>query len=416
MSGKTELRLFDEPLPQLVVESASFVDISPTTSILDESSKIDFVIYGSEREYLDLNDTFLYVRYSVRAADGKTSLPTDSKVTPVRYMMNALFSDVTLSLNDTIIEGGNQLYSYKSTIETIFGFNREAKEVKFAAIGYAEAEDDRKKWIAQSRLAELAGPLRLDFLNQPKYLLPNVNVRITLTRSRADFSLTGGGTTASKLLIHDVKLYVRRVRVAKPVMLAHEKGLVTRNAIYPHQRGKVVSYSIPSGSLSHFRDNVFSTALLPKLVIVGFVKAHSFNGDSLDGDPFFFEHFNVQSIGLYRDGQAVPYREIYQPSFSKKLVVKSYVKSIIHNTQLMNTNQNNGITLTDFMENGYTFFTFNLTADFDYNQQQMAHDGNLRLDIKFEKALGEPINVIVYGLFDTQIAITKERQIITSNV
>ena len=416
MSGKTELRLFDDPLPQLVVEAASFVDITPTTSLIDESSKIDFVIYGSEREYLDLNDTFLYVRYSVKAADGKTTLPTDSKVVPARYMMNALFSDVTLALNDTVIEGGNQLYSYKSTIETIFGFNREAKEVKFTALGFDNDPEVRKKWIASSKQAELAGPLRLDFFNQPKYLLPNVNVRVTLTRSKTDFSLAGGGSTAAKLTIHDVKLYVRRVRVAKPVVMAHEKGLTLRNAVYHYQRGKVVSYSISQGALSHNRDNIFSTALLPKFVIVGFVKATSFNGDSQDDDPFFFEHFNVQSVGLYRDGQSVPYREVYQPSFTKGIVVKEYVKSIIHNTQLMNTNQNNGITLSDFISNGYTFFTFNLTADFDYNQQQIAHDGNLRLDIKFEKSLAQPINVIVYGLFDTLINITKDRQIITANV
>jgi len=416
MSGKAELRLFDDALPQLVVEAASFVDILPTTSLVDESSKIDFMIYGSEREYLDLNDTFLYVKYSVRAADGKSNLPSDSKVVPARYMMNSLFSDVTLAFNDTVIEGGNQLYSYKSTIETIFGFNREAKEVKFAAIGFSDDEDVRKKWIAQSRQTEVAGPLRLDFFNQPKYLLPNVNVHITLTRTKTDFSLSGGGTTAAKIIFHDIKLYVRRVRVSKPVMMAHEKGLNTRNAIYPHQRGKVVSYSIPKGSLSHNRDNVFSNALLPKFVIVGFVKASSFNGDSQEGDPFHFEHFNVESVGLYRDGQSVPYREIYRPSFAKELVVKDYVKSIIHNTQLMNTNQNNGITLNDFIKNGYTFFTFNMTPDFDYHQQQMAHDGNLRLDIKFEKPLSEPINILVYGLFDTQISITKERHIIASNV
>ena len=59
MSGKTELRLFDEPMPQLVVQGATFVDVTPQTVLTDANSKIDFTIHGNETEYLDLNDSTL---------------------------------------------------------------------------------------------------------------------------------------------------------------------------------------------------------------------------------------------------------------------------------------------------------------------------------------------------------------------
>ena len=389
MSGKTELCLFDEPLPQLVVQGAAFVDISPQTVLTDANSKIEFTIHENKTEYLDLNDSTLYLRYLVKASEGNKALAESSVVTPVNYLMNAIFSDVTLSLNDTIIEGGNQMYSYKSTIETIFGFNREAKKVKLRTIGYDNDADNRKKWIAKSQVAELVGPLRLDFFNQPRYLLPGVTVKLSFTRNRDTFALSGGGSEASKLILLDAKLYVRRVRVAPEVMLAHEKGLMNKNAIYPYTRGQVISYSIPKGSLSSYRDNLFSASLLPKFVIVGFVKSVGFIGDDLSAAPFDFDHFNVNSVGLYRDGLSMPFRDIYQPGFGKTplLVMKDYHRSMIHNTQHLNTNMNNGIRLEDFESGKYTLFTFNLTPDFDMTQNQLPRDGNLRLEVKFGKEL-----------------------------
>ena len=115
MSGKSELSLFDDIPPQVVIESANFVDVSPLSSIAESQSTIEFSIYGSESEYLDLNDSYLYVALKVTTQDGKT-LADSATVCPANYFLNALFDDVTVSLNDTIIEGGNHLYSYKSTI------------------------------------------------------------------------------------------------------------------------------------------------------------------------------------------------------------------------------------------------------------------------------------------------------------
>ena len=65
-----------------------------------------------------------------------------------------------------------------------------------------------------------------------------------------------------------------------------------------------------------------------------------------------------------------------------------------------------------FANGGCALFTFNLTSDFCITQTQMPRDGNIRLDLKFARNLGEPINIIVYGLFDTEIQITKDREII----
>jgi hypothetical protein len=409
MSGKSELRIFDVNPPQIVVESAIFTDIHPTTSLIENHNNIEFFINGSQTEYLDLNDTMIYLKLNVTGKDRKI-LVAASTVTPANFFMNALFKDITLSLNDTVVEGGSQMFSYKSTIEDVFNFDDTSKKIQLLPKGFSDDEQIRKNWIKESRDLELVGALRLDFLNQPKYLIPGVNVRLTLTRNSDAFCLNSANGQPRINLIKAM-LLVRRVKVSPSVQIGHITGMIKKNAIYPYTKSQVVSYSISQGSLSYFKENLFGSSVLPKFVVVAMTKSLAYTGNFKE-DPFNFDHFNVNSVGLYRDGQAVPYRESYAPDFENDLYVCDYVKSMIHGVQHLNTNFTNGITLEKFANGGYTFFTFNLTPDFDITQAQLPQDGNLRLDIKFAKPLAQAINVIIYASFDAELQITNDRQIL----
>jgi len=338
---------------------------------------------------------------------------------PANYFLNALFSDVTLALNEIQIEGGTSMYPYKAIIESIFNFDDDATRTQLLPAGVTDADDERAKWVGNSATFELVGALRLDFLNQPKYLIPGVSVRISLTRSKDAFCLgfaNGQNDDGSKfkVVISKCILYVRRVQVHPSVELGHRTGLIKKNAIYPYTRSKTITYTIPTGSYTYFKENLFSTAVLPKFVVVGMVHADACAG-TLMKDPFVFEHFDVSSIALYRDGQCVPYKREYNLTFDNvkgDLVTDAYVRSILQNTQILNKNVSPSIDLADFKDTGYALYTFNLTPDFDLTQVQQVRDANLRLDLRFSKALPHPINVIVYGIFDSVIEITGQRRII----
>ena len=408
--GKTELCLFDNAPAQTMIENGVFVDIHPTSIIEGTGSHIEFEINGSETEYLDLNDTFLYLRLKV-VLKNNASLPAGLEVKPANYFLNALFNDVVLTINDTVVEGGNRLYAYKSTIESIFNFSEDTKRIQLEPAGYNEDDVVRKKWIEDSRTFELTGALRLDFFNQPKYLIPKVNVRIQLLRNKHNFALITTTTEQPLIQIENAVLHVRRVKVNQALAMGHQLGLLKQNAIYPVTKTQVVTYTVGQGAMSYFKDNVFSSIRLPKFVVVGFVKVRAFNGHYSD-DPFNFEHFNVNYVNLLCDGQPIPYRDSYQPDFENGLYTKEYMMSIIHNTQHFNTNQNNGITMNDFANKGRALFTFNLAPDFDMFGPQAPRDGNLRLDLKFAKALPQAINVIVYGIFDGELQLGKDKQVI----
>ena len=417
MSGKTELLIFDDHPPQVVVESAIFQDIYPSTALDNTTKIIEFQINGSKTEYLDLNDTLLSLKVKVVKGDG-TNIKTADAVKPIpsNFFMNALFSDVRLSLNNIQIEGGDSLYAYKATIESALNFSFDSKRYQLLPTGYCDEYDEREKWGGESAEFELVGALRLDFFRHPKYLIPGVDVSLRLTKSSDGFALNIAagkvlGTNTFEVIFTQAKLYVRRVKVSPSVELGHNTGLVKKNAIYPYTRTKTIRYVIPTGSSSFLKENIFGSAQLPKFMVVGMVSGEAFNG-SYTKEPFDFAHFDVAKVALYRDGQMIPYKNAYNTDFGKKHFADAYVRSILHNTQLLNTNNNNGIDMSDFAENSYCFFTFNQTPDFDMNQPQVVKDSNLRLDIQFINTLKESINVVVYGIFDGKIEITKDKRII----
>jgi len=229
---KTELSLFDPPLTQVTMERAVWVDVYPLTS-LDGNGPIEFSFMGTQDEYLDLNDTVLYVKMKVTKKDG-TVLGATAHATPANLTLAALFSDISLTLNDTVIEGGHFLHPYKAIMSSLLQFDESMKSTQLLLAGYHDTDATRKTWIAASAVHEFMGPLHLDMFAQSKYLLPGINVRIKMTRSKEDFVIMNNAVKGDvKIVLEKACLYVRRVKVNPIVLTAHEDGLEkVGNAIY----------------------------------------------------------------------------------------------------------------------------------------------------------------------------------------
>ena len=152
--AKSELCIFDQASPQVVIENASFEDVFPMNSIKDSSADIEFYINGSTTEYLDLNDTLLYI--SIKIVDGeKKDLLDAADVVPSNYMLHALFKDVILTLNTTKIEGGNGTYAQKAIIETVLNYDTDNKNTILTTLGYHSSDANRKKSIEKSKILSL---------------------------------------------------------------------------------------------------------------------------------------------------------------------------------------------------------------------------------------------------------------------
>ena len=411
---KSELCLFEPINEQGVMESAMWVDCHPTATI-DNATYVEFNIYNNNaNEYLDMNDTVLEVKACVLSKDGK-QLTADAvpAISTTNYLLPAMFEDVAVYLNNVKIEGGTNLYPYKAVLQNELNLSSETRRLQLETSGYLPDVAIRKqRYCDNSVTFQLMGSLNVDFFQtQSKYLLPRVNVRVRLTKSKHDFVLQVDGTKHQpQLKLLDAVLYVRKVQCTPAVSMGHELGLKTHPATYPYTRTEIIPHQVVSGTQSCIRDNLFH-GVCPKFVIICMVDERALAGN-YKLDPFEFAHFNVTHVSLSLNGQSIPYRAGYNPDFANNQYAREYFISMVQNLEFMRLDRNNGISMADWVSNGRCIFTFNLTPDFMLTQEQPKRQGNLRLNLRFMEPLKQSINVLICGLSDTHLKITKNREII----
>ena len=404
--AKTELCIFDRPSPQVVIQHASFEEVYPMNSISSSKTDIEFFINGSQTEYLDLNDTLLNICMKV-VDRADNDMPDTGEITPSNYTFHTLFKDVILSFNNTRIEGGNGTYAHKALIETILNYSGDSKNTCLSAMGYFNSDETRRSMIKNSKIFSLTSSLQLDFMDQPKYLIPGVNVHIRIKRASSKFVLESNDKNGPNYQLLDAKLIVRRVRVDQSVLAGHNLGLSKQNAVYPIRNKEIVSFALNKDSSAFYKEQIFGDRRLPNFLLVTFQSASKYHG-AYNESSWKFDHFDVSSISLYRNSD---YRETYTQDFANGDYSCSYMQSIVRNMGYLDKNLNCGISLSDFKDK-YPFFTFVLSPDFDVNQSQPPQQGNLRLDVKFTNPLTESINVIIYGVFENEIQITGTRAVL----
>ena len=410
--GKSELTIFDKVNPQVVIERTNWVEYSPVTA-LNSNSPIDFLIVSDQ--YLDLSESLLYVRFKLNDGAGYS-------VAVVNNILSSAFADIEVTMDEKIVESTNHLYPYKSMFTILLNYNADAKNSTLATSGYFEDQagkmDDATNTGFVKRKEntnhEYVGPLWLDTFNQSRFIIPNVKIGIKLTPSRTEFHLQGikdataTTHTSPQLEIEECKIYIRNVSVNPTVRIAHEVGLKSENAIYPFQRSILKNFAVSQGLSNISLDNIFNQKI-PKMIVFCMVGNQAFNG-TLKSNPFNFEHFDCNFIGLYKDGICLPRKE-FAPDFKNGKCVREYV-AMMQNLNMFSRNQTNSISFEEYKKGGYQLFVYNLAADLSYSSRQPLTIGNIRLDLRFSTALPKAINIVMMGLFDDEIQITESRRVL----
>ena len=227
MATKMELDLFSKRPMQTDIEDTSYAYFYPLVNPSGNNGPIEFFVPGSIIHYLDLKDTSLGIHARVTNQNGE-DLAEGAEVAPVNNWLHSLFSDVSLTLNDSIVEGGSHLYPYKAYLTNLLLFGEVAKKCQLQSSGWAKDQAGRmehlqntgyltrRAWIAQSAVYEMEGPLLLDLCMQGKLLLNQVDVRVKLTRSNNTFHLFSMGDNAvnAKVDIQTAYLKVKQVQVS----------------------------------------------------------------------------------------------------------------------------------------------------------------------------------------------------------
>ena len=199
----------------------------------------------------------------------------------------------------------------------------------------------------------------------------------------------------------------------KHIVDAHAIGLLEGNASYILQENFVVPVTINKGTQDIIIDNLHN-GQIPNRAFITFVDHRAFNG-SYSLNPYNFQNFGVNHMSLCVNGSPVggPPKN---PNFKKGWFGREYY-DLFEVTNQDNIDTCITIKKEDFA-NGNNIFAFRCSPDLlsggakglgFFNPTKY---GSLRLQLRFDSALGQTITALVYLDFDTVLEINQERNVV----
>jgi hypothetical protein len=414
------LNLFESLPVQSAVERVTYVDYRPTNQISSQNAPIAFSLGGDSRHYLDLPRSTLYVKAKLMKHDG-TDLDKNELVAPSNLTLHSLFSHVDLKISGRSLSESNGLYPYKSYFKTLLTSSDQAKSSYLSAQGYYKDKGNfnkistnsgalkRCKKFTESAEVEMEGPILEDFFCCKRNILNNTAVDIKLFRSRQEFIILSETEKKYKLEITDICFRAAYVHVNPGVIAGHSKALESANAIYPYTKVEMKSFNISSGASQFNFDNIFNNGC-PTHVVMAFVDSGGFTGD-FKKNCFNLEMFDLQEIELSADGQPVPSRAM---NVKYDNVGREVITPYLRMQDCLSgdrENKGNGLSLEDFV-NGHALFCFKTYGVKEGDVMEIKRNANMRVNGTFGSALSDPVTLVIYAEFPSQLEIDSTRNVL----
>ena len=427
---KSEVSYDSLPFQQVAIEKSYTVYLGPKAALNDEAP-LQFDISGSGEDYWDPSEMFLKLKGKIVKADAAKSAvnhggPTPSTVGVVNDIANAMFSQIDVVLNDTVISQSSNMYGYKCYLSNLLSYTPEVKNAQMYMQGWErdtpekfslvtnEGYVSRRKRFENSNEFEVKVRLHTDLTFQNRLIPNHVTARLTLTRAKNAFCLLAfdGGDNPPQYSINltYANLQVRKVQLAPDhQLMIEQKILGGQGAHFPITHTVMKNYTIPEGYSTHEIDGLFM-GQRPYAITIGFVKNTAFTG-TLTLNPFEFKHYDLNYLSLNVDGTPVPSQPL-QPNYEMKHYTECY-ETLFKGTCMLGSDVTHGISYGDYT-GGYCLYCFNLTPD---NSDGTSHisqrkTGNVRLSIKWAKPLPETVTLIVLGQLQNTITIDKTRNVL----
>lgn len=421
----SELDIFTEEKLQTSILNRAEVAHFPINS-LDNASSIEFFSSGQTSSYRDLSNVMLKLKVQIlkegnvpfNSTDKDAAIATADKTNLqpgiVSNSLHSLFKTVQVIINNKTVSNHDN-YAYKAYLELLSNYSKKAMQTSHYSAGTIlddkgsmdttnEGFLNRQDNTTDGKIWTLYGRISLDLSNQPKLLINNLDLRINFILASPDFFLMSTKRTAS-LKIQEATLYITHCTINPSVMLHHNQLLAKRNIKYPFMKTVLKHITIPSGLESIMLENVF-TGLLPTFLMIGLVENQSFSGN-VTKNPFKFEKFNLKSLQLIKNNDAVPQEPL---DFSDKARPYTY---FLNSIDAFNTHKSVVIT-PDMYENGFFFNAFNLSPlsqiEDCYN---INLDGNLRMHLQFDGSLKKTITVLIYAMLPDVLEVDRNFNVAT---
>jgi hypothetical protein len=434
-SHKSELDLWAIPPTNVAIRRKYEVEYRPISVISGDPSVIQFVIPGSVENYIDLDETELYVKLKISVKDKETVLKPSQwpgKVSVVNNLLHSLFQKIELKTSNAPLTVPNNYYAYRAYLEKLLGESTLSASTHLYTEGYTnddfivisgDTNSGRRVALNTERikqfkedgsdgLIELMGRLHLDLSQQEKLIIGGLDLMFSLFPHKPTFYLHCAADTYNiNVSFEEVLLYVKHANVYPPILAVHEKALRTSPAKYPIARREIKTWCLAKGVQNAPLNNVFS-GTLPRRIFLCMTSNTAENG-SYTTNPFFFDHFDLEYARCSRGDEEFP-AIAYRPEFDKKSWVREY-RALFRGINQLNCRPCCPITYNKYGD-GYTILVFNLAPDYAdgcSGHFSLVKNGSINIDLHFKKALPTAVTVLLFAEYDNIIEIDHDRNIKT---
>jgi len=422
---------FTHPPIGLSEEENYYMKIHPTSSI-DNNAPLIYEFDVDDSHYADLSNCYHYIKYRIMQGDRVSAIAPPAagaaagdaqKVAPINYFGNTLFQNIELYLNGELVETSNNLYPYKSFLQTFLSFGKDTKNTQLAVSGYypdigeidtnairaAMPDEDctnsgahrRYKLSEYSQPFATLNPLHLDFCTQNRYVLNRTHVKIRLTRVDPNFGLIANADNRSfALVIPEAFLQIRMVRPRESLRLAVEEAMEHNLVKYPMKQCEMRFFTFSGTSNTISEPNLFS-GHLPTRVAIGLVDT-----DAMDGhwqkSPFNFKHFNVTDVDFKVNGKSVPNDPI-KIDMTHNDYVLPYTMLYKNTGGLFN---NEALIDYEQYKHGHFLYVFDLTEDGDHDLDHFHQPKTGVISVDFRTSAPPNHSIAMIVMFEKEIILT----------
>ena len=314
-------------------------EIYPTTS-LDENC-IEFEIQTDRNYYVDLRQTYLalnlkfvrgrgYETYNTKEVkkEQKEEAKAEEEemaekeapvrlVTHVNNILQSIFSNVEVYINNQQIYNSNGLYAHKFYISNNFkGAFSEYKEF-CTARGTTMKNFLMKLWkrfclnlfftrrmkmLSRPDGFMLYGKLGVEVFSTSELLYPNMEIRLRLIRARPNFYMISDNPNVS-LQIVDCSLYTRRIALKDDYHKKRMDMLRYTHVEYNFLETLAKTFIIPARQNQFIQENNFNNAPFRRIAIA--MNTNSAITGSYTENPFWYQQFDLRQIRILRGGQPI---------------------------------------------------------------------------------------------------------------
>lgn len=406
----SDLLLFTPPPLQFGIEETLYQPFFPIAGV--HNSLIEFSIQNLQKAYLDLIGSFIKITARI-VRDDDEPMDEGDVVFPVNHLLSGLFKTVNVFANDKQVSS-NELYSIRSILDVMLHSSVTSQQTYHSMGLYVEDEAGKQEDVTargpkerfevtkEGRYFNLVGFLNSDLFQQPRLLLPGVDLRLVFVQQPEAYRLIAPKKDKKydyEIEIKEMILYIKKVTVAPSIFLSHEKTLQTKPAVYVLRGVETKLRSLSVGDVQAHCENIFPDRIPSKLCVL-LVSTANLQGSS-STSPYNFRHFDLTHAVLTINERQI--REEFE--FDKGLVRKPYF------TFLEELGEKHvKYSYEKYSSDGFMLY-YNLDGCSGSSCLSTVSHGNVRLQLRFGKPLTDPLTIVFVSECPKLMKIDKDRNV-----